>query len=259
MERTQLEDKFQSEWPKVLLYGDSITKRAREIDNGPWASLIGNELASFCDVDVRGFDGYNSKWALQLMPQFFPRSYLDKVEIFIPFFGHNDSWSAETPLHVDPQSYEDNMRAIIKYMEDNGLDRDKIIMITPTWYHKPSFDEHLKETGMPPHGKELEDARKYSEAILRIAKDLGIEVVDFFDISLKQEPLEAMFCDGVHYSRLGAQLLFDQLMPIIEKKLEKRFGKPLADLWHTYPIMLHPEVKPVLDAYNASLKDKQDS
>lgn len=258
MERTILEDKFQSEWPKVLLFGDSITERSRDVDNGPWASMIGNKLATFCDVDVRGFGGYNSKWALQLMPQLFPKHYLDKVEIFIPFFGHNDSWSS-APLHVDVVSYEENMRAIIKYMEDHGLDRDNMILITPTWYHKTVFEEFLKSTGMPPHSKELEDARKYAEAILRIAADLGIEVVDFFGLSLKQEPLEDMFCDGVHFSRVGAQLLFDQLMPIIERKLEKRFGKPLADLWHTHPIMLHPEVKPALDAYYASISQQAET
>lgn len=256
MTATPLDEKFNKEWPKVLLFGDSITRRSKDVDFGCWASMIAHKLGSYFDVDTRGFDGYNSKWALQLMPQLFPKSYLDKVEIFVPFFGHNDSWSAPIPLHVDVQDYEENMRAIIKYAEENGIEREKIILITPTWYHAESHDKFLLELNYPPIGKELEEARKYSDAILRIGQDLGIEVLDFFDLSLKHEPLEELFHDGVHFSRVGATIFYERLMPIIEKKLQKRYGKPIADLWHTYPVELHPEVKPVLDAYYASLKDK---
>ena len=247
-----LEAKFKMEWPKVTLFGDSITRRSTDVENGCWGSMIEYKINSFFDLDPRGFEGYNSKWALQLMPKLFPRSYLEKVQIFIPFFGHNDSWENTFPLHVPVEQYEANMRAIVKYLLDNGLGKSKIILITPTWFHLDKFTTFLQGLGYPLTKKELGSAKKYSEAILRIAKDEQLDVLDFFDISSKYEPLGDLFCDGVHLSRTGAKLLFDNLMPIVEKKLVAAFEKPLADMWHAVPVEQHEEVEPVLKAFQAS-------
>lgn len=253
---TDLPERFRMEWPKITLFGDSITRRSFDIDNGCWGSQIAFNVGSYFDVDARGFEGYNSTWGLELMPKLFPKSYLDKVAIFVIFFGHNDSWNEQMPMHVDVNKYESNLRQMIKYLEDNGLERNKVIMITPTWYHDGEFQKWCKDAGMPPVNKELKDAEKYSETVLAISRDMSIDVVNFFATSLKQEPLESMFCDGVHLSRLGAKMLADQLMPVIEKKIEARYGKPLVDLWHVIPFDQHPEVKPVLEAY---LKSKKQS
>lgn len=242
------------EYPKITLFGDSITRRSTDVDNGCWGSMIEYRVGNFFDLDTRGFEGYNTKWGLELMPKLFPKTYLDKVEIFIPFFGHNDSWDAQYPMHVPVADYEINLRKMIKYLTDNGLEKRKIIMITPTWYHHEAFAEYMMSLGMPGIGKSLEDAEKYAEAVLRVASDEGLEVVDFFKISAHKEPLRDMFCDGVHFSRSGAKMLFDQLMPIIEKKIESSYKKPLADLWNAIPFDQHPEMKPVLEAYTQSLK-----
>lgn len=121
------------QFSKETLFGDSITRRSFDVDNGCWGSMIAFKLGSYFDVDFRGFEGYNSKWALELMPKLFPRSYLDKVEIFVPFFGHNDS--LPLAMHVPVDQYEQNMRSIVSYLVDNGLSKDKIVLLTPSWYH----------------------------------------------------------------------------------------------------------------------------
>lgn len=251
---TQLPEVFKMEWPKITLFGDSITRRSMDPDNGCWASFIAHHVGAFMNVDPRGFDGYNSRWGLSLMPKLFPKSYLEKVEIFIPFFGHNDAWAKPFPAHVPVEEYESNMRGIIKYLNENGLGNEKIILITPTWFHNESFQVFLKESHFPSLTKDLETAKKYSDAILRIAKDLNITVLDFFEISLKQEPLKEMFCDGIHYSRKGARLLYQHLIPIIEEKVGTTFKKPFADLWHVIPLEERDEVKPLLMAYRETLK-----
>lgn len=251
---TPLDSKFKMEWPKITCFGDSITRRSVDPDNGCWASMIDYKLGDYFDLDVRGFEGYNSALGLELMPKLFPRSYLEKVEIFIPFFGHNDSWHELFPMALPPDEYEKNMRGIIKYLEENGLEKSKIVMITPAWYHDESFLEFLRETKMPAFGKKLEHAQKYGEAVLRIAKDNNLDVVDFFEITRKQDPLKEIFCDGVHLSRKGARLLYDVLMPVIQKKIEYSLKKPLSDLWHAIPFEQHPLVKPILEAHRQSIK-----
>lgn len=246
---TELESKFKMEWPKVTLFGDSITRRSFDVDNGCWGSMIAFKLGNYFDVDFRGFEGYNSKWALELMPKLFPKSYLDKVEIFVPFFGHNDS--LPLPMHVSVDEYEQNMRLIVKYLLQNGLSKAKIILMTPSWYHQESFAEYCKEIQIPAVVKSIEESKRYSDAILSIAKDHDISVLDFFDISSKHQPLVELFCDGIHFSQKGAKLLFDNLMPLIEKKIETRFEKPLADLWHATPFDQIPVVAQALAGHRA--------
>lgn len=251
---TSLQDKFRMEWPKITLFGDSITRRSMDPESGCWGSMIAHRVGSYFDVDPRGFEGYNSKWALELMPQLFPKSYLEKVEIFIPFFGHNDAWDRRFPAHVPVDQFEANTRAMVKYLTENGLGKEKIILITPTWYCEEEFNKYIVELGFPIVSKRFEEAEKYSDAILAIGKDLDLDVVDFFAVSARQEPLADMFCDGIHYSTKGAKLLFSLLMPAIEKKLEASWGKPIVDLWHAIPFDQHPEIKPVLLAHQQALK-----
>lgn len=247
--RTVLDDIFKMEWPKITLFGDSITRRSVDPDNGCWGSMIAYQVGNYFNLDVRGFEGYNTEWALDLMPQLFPGSYLEKVELFIPFFGHNDSWDASFPSHVPLDRFESNLNSIIKYLVNSGLKTNKIIMITPTWYHANSFEKYMKDLGFPPTNKQLDSAKSYSETVLRVGREHNIDVVDFFAISAKQEPLKDMFCDGVHLSRSGAKLLFDALSPVIAKKVELSFKKPLADLWHCTPFDQRPEVRPAIEKY----------
>lgn len=212
--------------------------------------MIAYKVGEYFDVDVRGFEGYNTRWALQHVQKLFPKSYLDKVEIFIPFFGHNDSWDTTLNLGIPVKEYEKNVRSIIKYLNDNGIENNKIILITPTWFHREATQRFMASqpqfSGMT-LDKNPESARQYSDAILRVAQDNGIDAIDFFKVSYDYEDLESMFCDGIHLSRLGARMLYDLLIPVIEKKLESSFKKPLGDLWHLPPYDQVPEVKRQID------------
>ena len=251
---TKLPKRFKMEWPKITLFGDSITRRSFDPDFGCWASHVANKVGSYFDVDQRGFEGYNSEWALEVVPKLFPKSYLDKVELFVMFFGHNDSWDSNFPTNLSVSQYEANMRSILKYLLENGIKRNQIILITPTWFHLEQFKKFLSEANLPSTGKSFERAQEFASAITRIGADEGIDVVDFFDVSSKHKPLGEMFCDGVHFSRVGAKMLFDCLMPVIERKIEDTYKKPLADLWHIIPFDQHPKVKPLIEKYQEQLK-----
>lgn len=212
------------------------------MDAGCWGSMIEAKAGHYFDHDFRGFDGYNTRWALELVTQLFPRFYLDKVEVLTIFFGHNDSWENQ-PLGVSPEEFEHNYREIVRYFRDHEVGPERMILITPTWYHYVSFQEFLKKIQAPPAGKSLEHATRYHEAVLRIGKENGIQVVDMFNASKNFDPLEELFCDGVHYSRKGANMLFDLLFPVIQKKLEEKYQMPLdrirhADQWMEKPEML---------------------
>lgn len=251
---TELPEKFNMAWPKITLFGDSLTRRAFDVENGCWGSMLANKVGDYFDVDARGFAGYNTRWALDMMPKLFPRAYLDQVELFVLLFGHNDSWEASNPLHCPVDEYEKNLNSMIQYLLNNGLSRSKMILITPNWYHLPTFTQYHIDQGLPTTQKEFRDTVKYGEAVIRIARKEQIDYLDAFALSYKHDPLEELFCDGVHYSLKGAKLLFEHLWPIVDRKLADSFRKPTNKLFHGTPWDEIPTVKVVLDAHTRKLE-----
>ncbi|CAI9572942.1 unnamed protein product, partial [Staurois parvus] len=54
-------------WPRVVLFGDSITQFAFEA-NG-WGATLADKLVRKCDVLNRGLSGYNTRWAKLILPK----------------------------------------------------------------------------------------------------------------------------------------------------------------------------------------------
>lgn len=236
------------EWPKITLFGDSITRYSMDPESGCWGSLVKNDVVRYFDVDVRGFDGYNTRWALEMVPNLFPKTYLDKVDLMTIFFGHNDSWQSDRmPLSVPIEEFEENLCSIITKLNQNGLSNEKLILITPTWYDSVGTEKFIAGAlGEPGPHKSSDHARLYSETVLKIARERSIDVVDFFNVSVNHEPLEELFCDGIHLSKKGAKMLYDQVMPIVKKKIESRYKTPLDKLSHAIPYDERPEFVAIL-------------
>lgn len=229
------------EWPKITLFGDSITRQSMDPDQGCWASFLSHAVGQFLDIDVRGFDGYNTKWALELMPSLFPKQYLDKVELIVIFFGHNDSWESELGICLTVHEYESNLKSIVNYLKREGLGNEKIILITPTWYDDKCVGKYLSRGVEFKPFKSFDNAKKYSEVVLQVAKDESIDVIDFFTISFNYQPLSELFYDGIHLSRTGAKLLFENLMPLVKRKIEAKYKTSLVNLHHVTPVFERPD------------------
>ncbi|XP_059501596.1 isoamyl acetate-hydrolyzing esterase 1 homolog isoform X2 [Stegostoma tigrinum] len=77
-------------WPKVILFGDSITQQS--FDKGGWGAAIANRLVRKCDVVNRGLSGYNTKWALTVLPKIITQpANQETIAAVAVFFGANDS------------------------------------------------------------------------------------------------------------------------------------------------------------------------
>ena len=48
-------------WPRVFLFGDSLTQYAFGSEGG-WAAMLADKLQRKADVVNRGFSGYNTRW-----------------------------------------------------------------------------------------------------------------------------------------------------------------------------------------------------
>eukprot|EP00798_Chlamydomonas_sp_ICE-L_P029269 gene29268-12509_t len=119
---------FIFERPKIVLFGDSLTERGYQEARG-WASGLTNVYARKADIVLRGFSGYNTRWALEMMDYIFHDA--TNVQLVTVFFGANDAAMphAPGPHHIPLLEYKDNLKKIVEFLRKKGV--KNIILITP--------------------------------------------------------------------------------------------------------------------------------
>eukprot|EP00271_Cylindrocystis_brebissonii_P006242 TRINITY_DN18942_c0_g1_i1.p1 TRINITY_DN18942_c0_g1~~TRINITY_DN18942_c0_g1_i1.p1 ORF type:complete len:318 (-),score=30.83 TRINITY_DN18942_c0_g1_i1:1045-1998(-) len=67
--------------PKFVLFGDSLTQQS--FGEGGWGATLQDRYSRQADVVVRGYGGYNTRWALFLLDQIFPKSVSSSTRIIL--------------------------------------------------------------------------------------------------------------------------------------------------------------------------------
>lgn len=215
---------------KITIYGDSITRFSMDPDNGCFASYLANELIGYYTMDIKGFPGYTTRAALPLAPRLFTKDYLRNVHYFIIFFGHNDSWQDDCTLGVPLSQYKDNLLIMVKLLLEDGMVKDRIMLVTPGWYHAADWSEYQNKNLGTNITKSFDHCRLYAEATQQVAQETGVALIDWFKITSNYKPLRELFCDGLHLSKKGAKLLFDTMWPELKLTIEKIHGKKVEDI-----------------------------
>ncbi|KAG8197247.1 hypothetical protein JTE90_007499 [Oedothorax gibbosus] len=206
-------------WSKIILFGDSLVQRSFDPNHGLWGTLLANRFQRICDVIPRGFSGYTSRAGRTVMRHVFPEN-ISNVEAFIIFFGSNDSGVEESSQnHVPIAEYLDNLQEMIKYAQKIGVDKDKIILLTPGAYCDEKFMKWCEELGRTFPKRELEVVAKYSKECENMSKQLGIDVINLYEEMMKDEDFPKYLLDGVHFSREGSFLVYNLLMQILERRI----------------------------------------
>jgi lysophospholipase L1-like esterase len=104
--------------PTVVLFGDSIT--AQSFRSGGWGSALADAYSRKADVVVRGYGGYNTRWALFLLHHIFPLGSSSPPVATTIFFGANDAalkGRTSDRQHVPVEEYTDNVRKIVQHLK----------------------------------------------------------------------------------------------------------------------------------------------
>ncbi len=111
------------------------------------------------------------------------------------------------------------------YMAEHGLPTEKLVLIPPP----PSDGEAWKRAWEERDGVTLERSPKdnalnrlYYDACRRLAGEVGVDTLDFWDDLNRPK----MFEDGLHLSSAGADVVFAHLFPVIDKKVPKEERLP---------------------------------
>ncbi|KAL4019577.1 hypothetical protein IC575_018329 [Cucumis melo] len=209
--------------PKIYLFGDSITEFS--FADGGWGSALTNHFTRKADVVVRGYSGYNTRWALKVIERVFPPS--EEREAASPlavtvFFGANDACLPDRYgafQHVPLHEYKQNLISIVTFLKKKWP-ATRILLITP-----PPIDEEgrLQNPYVPNPLNEPERtndaAGAYANACIAVAKECGVSVIDIWT-KMQQVPgwEKACLSDGLHLTRNGNTIVFEEVVKRLEEE-----------------------------------------
>ncbi|XP_034431922.1 isoamyl acetate-hydrolyzing esterase 1 homolog [Hippoglossus hippoglossus] len=212
-------------WPKVILFGDSITQFSFQ-PNG-WGADIANRLARKCDVVNRGLSGYNSRWAKIVLPRLISSHSSDtdinnnNVAAVTVFFGANDcSLEDKNPQqHIPLQEYSENLKEIIRLLALAGVSADRVIFITPPPLHEPAWEKECILKGCPLN-RHNSVAGQYAQACVQAAGQCGTDVLDLWTLMQKDgQDYTVYLSDGLHLSEKGNQFVAQHLWGLLESRV----------------------------------------
>jgi lysophospholipase L1-like esterase len=229
--------------PVVALFGDSITQQGFGVNgNVGWAALLAAAYTRRADVLNRGFSGYNTNHALELLPRVFgpaleqgvsSSSTTDESDsssgmLFCTvFFGANDAALLEEGQHVPLETFGENLGKIISRIRarcQNGSSTTNsstsfpIILFTPPPLHEgmwAAFKE--SETSDRTNAR----AREYGNKVKQVGAELDCHVVDTWDVlsgGANESEFGKYLSDGLHLNESGNRLVYQAFMELLQKK-----------------------------------------
>ncbi|KAL1327236.1 hypothetical protein HN51_037306 [Arachis hypogaea] len=206
--------------PRIYLLGDSITEES--FSEGGWGASLANHFCRMVDVVLRGYSGYNTRWALKVLEKVFPEAPPSQGDGDAPvaavtvFFGANDATLPDRCSgfqHVPLNEYKHNLHSIVSFFK-KLWPKAIVLLITP-----PPIDEVARlqypytdnPQGLPERTNEA--AGEYAKACTAVAAECGVPVIDLWT-KMQQCPdwKKEYLSDGLHLTKKGNQVVFDEVV-----------------------------------------------
>ncbi|KAF8409008.1 hypothetical protein HHK36_005079 [Tetracentron sinense] len=253
--RRRIEEKMR---PKIFLFGDSITEES--FGDGGWGACLAHHFCRTVDVVLRGYSGYNTRWALRVLEKVFPAVEETPLAVTV-FFGANDASLPDRGSafqHVPLLEYKQNLHDIVSFIKVffslslfliNGFKRwptTLVLLITP-----PPIDEDGRlrfpygdnPSGLPERTNEAASA--YAKECIAVAGECGVPVVDIWT-RMQQLPDWPKVClrDGLHLTQSGNKIVFEEVVERLRKE-----GLSLETLPADLPLLSEIDPRDPLKAF----------
>jgi len=194
------------------------------------------------DVVNRGFSGYNTRQALQILPAIVPPPDQAKIRFMTIFFGANDSSLPDAPnkQHIPLDEFTKNLMDIMSHPQIKAHD-PRIILVAP-----PPINEHLwwprdQSNGYASVTRLAGATKTYADAVVQLGAELGLPVVNLWkafmaktdfnadvwklgddlpgslDVSQNDNLVELMY-DGLHLNPAGYEIFYQELIKVIAEQ-----------------------------------------
>ncbi|XP_021652385.2 GDSL esterase/lipase WDL1 [Hevea brasiliensis] len=202
--------------PQFVLFGSSIVQFS--YSNHGWGAILTDLYARKADILLRGYSGWNSRRALQVLDQVFPKDAAVQPSLVIVYFGGNDSIHPHpTGLgpHVPLPEYIDNMRKIAIHLQSLSEKTRVIFLSAP-----PVNEEQIGKTLSDKFNmvRTNESCRIYSEACLELCHSMNVRAIDLWTAMQQIDDwMNVCFTDGIHFSAEGSKIVVKEIVKVIEE------------------------------------------
>ncbi|KAJ7959655.1 GDSL esterase/lipase CPRD49 [Quillaja saponaria] len=203
--------------PQFVLFGSSIVQLS--FSNGGWGAILADIYARKADILLRGYYGWNSRRALEVLNQVFPKDADKQPSLVIVYFGGNDSMgphSSGLGPHVPLPEYTENMKKILIHLQSLSEDIRILALSCP-----PVNEVKIRgntSTIFSELVRTNELCLRYSEACVKLCQEMGVQVVDLFTALQKRDDwMNACFTDGVHLSAEGSKIVVEEILKVLKE------------------------------------------
>ncbi|KAI5840057.1 isoamyl acetate-hydrolyzing esterase [Morchella snyderi] len=247
-----------ADYDKILLFGDSITEQSYEQTRGfGFGAALADAYKRRLEVVNRGFSGYNTLHALDVLPKIIPPpSASSRIKLTVIFLGANDAVLAGLPQHVPLDQYSKNLYRILNHSSLKAHDT-KFILVGPAPICEYDTQEHDASNKIYHVQRLAAVTKQYSDAALVVGRELGLPTVDLWNAFVnhaggyevnehlpgskkipKNQKLSDLFRDGLHFSPQGYKILYECLTDTIKTDLPQLHPTELDyvfPFWHVAP------------------------
>ncbi|KAI3781615.1 hypothetical protein L2E82_11633 [Cichorium intybus] len=197
--------------PQFVLFGSSIVQLA--FYEYGWGADLAHIYSRKADIFKRGYVGWNSSQALEVVEKVFPKDDPVQPSLVICYFGGNDSvlphpegLSSHVPLPI----YERNMEKIAIHLQSLSKTTRLIFLSAP-----PVNEEQMEEV-LGITDRKNEWCGIYSDALIRLCNKMNIKAIDMFSLIQQREDwLTTSFIDGIHFTPLASSIVAAEIRKVI--------------------------------------------
>uniref|UniRef100_A0A2N9I6L9 SGNH hydrolase-type esterase domain-containing protein n=1 Tax=Fagus sylvatica TaxID=28930 RepID=A0A2N9I6L9_FAGSY len=202
--------------PQFVLFGSSIVELS--YSNEGWGAILADIFARKADVLLRGYAGWTSRHALQVLDQVFPKDASVQPSLVIVYFGGNDSMRpqpSDLSLHVPLPEYVENMRNIAIHLKSLS-EKTRIVFLSVPPVNEAKireiYSDEIAEL------RTNESCQKYSEACLELCREMDMKAIDLWTALQKKDSwATSCFTDGIHLSAEGSKIVVKEIMKVLRE------------------------------------------
>ncbi|KAK9104438.1 hypothetical protein Scep_021282 [Stephania cephalantha] len=208
--------------PQFVLFGDSITQQS--FGRGGWGAALADSYSRKADVVLRGYGGYNTRWALFLLHNIFPLACSKPPVAVTVFFGANDaalSGRTSERQHVPVAEYKDNLRSIARHLKECSP-TTLVVLVTPPPIDEEGRMEYARtvygEKAMKVSERTNETTGVYAESCVEVAKELGVPSINLWSKMQETKGWQKKFLsDGLHLTEDGNAVVYNEVVKVFNE------------------------------------------
>ncbi|XP_011095009.1 GDSL esterase/lipase CPRD49 [Sesamum indicum] len=203
--------------PQFVLFGSSIVQMSYNI--GGWGAILADLYARKADFVLRGYSGWNTRMALQVLDQVFPKDAAVQPSLVVVYFGGNDATKAHPSglgAHVPLPEFVENMRKIIDHIKSLS-DKTRVICLSSPPVNEAKIHE-IFGNALDDQARTNEGCRIYSEALVELCQEMDVEAINLWTaIQQRDDWANACFIDGIHLSADGSKIVVKEMLKVLKK------------------------------------------